>query len=156
MSKNKSFPEQHLSLGALLRIPYQHLNREVYERLATNGHPEVRPAHSVVFRNILAGGSRITDMAEYAGMTKQSMAALVDYLARHNYVALTPDPTDGRAKLVVLTDRGREVQQMALDFSREVESRWAAAIGEEGMKDVRAGLQELLEHLNSGGPVADN
>lgn len=147
MTRKKSYPEQHRTIGALLRTPYQHLAREVYDELGRCGHSEVRQAHSVVFRYILPEGSRITDLAEQAGMTKQSMASLVEHLRKHGYLRIDPDPADGRAKRVVLTERGRAVQQEAMRLSRKVEQRWAAFLGAEDMGSLRALLERLYDYL---------
>lgn len=147
MTKKPAYPEQHRTIGALLRIPYQHLAAEVYGALAEGGHREVRPAHSAVFRHILPGGSRITELAERAGITKQSMASLVEHLARHGYLRIEPDPEDGRAKRVVLTRRGEQVQQEARRLSGEVEKRWASVLGEAEMHRLRTLLEQLYAHL---------
>lgn len=150
MTTEKSYPEQHRSIGALLRIPFQHLAQEVYGELTRAGHGEVRASHSVVFRYVLPEGSRITELAERAGITKQSMASLVAHLETQGYVRLEPDPVDGRAKRVVLTQRGEQVQREALRLSREVEMHWAALIGEKEMSRLRELLEKLYERLETG------
>ena len=80
MAAQKNLTEEVGTLGALLRLPYQALARRLYREIAENGFPDVRPAHGSVFRHILPEGSRVTDLAERAGMTKQSMSYLVEYL----------------------------------------------------------------------------
>lgn len=134
--------ERRRTLGALLRLSYEALQKEVYGGLAARGFPEIRPAHSAVFRHIAPGGSRLTALADRAGMTKQSMAYLVDGLAAAGHVRSTPDPADGRARIVRLTPRGEEVLAALLDLSAEAEARVAGHIGER-----RAGkLRRYLEH----------
>lgn len=147
MTKEKTYPEQHRTIGALLRIPFQHLAKEVYDELSRAGHSEVRQSHSVVFRYVLPEGARITELAERAGITKQSMASLVEHLERHGYLRIEPDPTDGRAKRVVLTRRGEAVQREAMRLSHEVEQRWAALLGKKEMATLRALLERLYDHL---------
>lgn len=147
MTQYKTYPERRRTIGALLRTPFQHLAEEVYDELGRAGHGEIRRAHSVVFRYILPEGSRITELAERAGITKQSMAALVEHLHRHGYVRIEPDPDDGRAKRVVLTPRGEEVQQEAERLSRKVEQRWAGMLGESEMATLRSLLDRLYQHL---------
>ncbi len=149
MTFQKSYPEHHRTIGALLRIPYQHLQQQVYEQLARTGHSEVRPAHSVVFRYILPEGSRITDLAEQAGITKQSMAALVDHLQQHNYLVMKADPHDGRAKRVILTPRGKAVQAQARKLSAQTEKQWASLLGTNKMKQLRQLLGELYDKLEA-------
>ena len=63
----------------------------------------IRPAKGAVFRHIAVTGSRVADLAAPARITKQSMAYLVESLAASGYVAMAPDPEDGRAKRVRLT-----------------------------------------------------
>jgi DNA-binding MarR family transcriptional regulator len=101
------------------------------------GFPDIRPAHGAVFRYIAEEGSRVSDLADRAGMTKQSMAYLVAYLEEHGYVTLVPDARDGRAKLARVTDRGAAVQAAAAALSREVEGEWAHALGGESMAALR-------------------
>ena len=56
------------------------LEVRLYEGLRAAGYGDVRPAHYAVFRYLEKGGSRVTELAEAAGMTKQSMGELVAYL----------------------------------------------------------------------------
>lgn len=142
MNRN-TFPDRKRTLGALLRAPWGELSERVYDELARSGFPEIRPAHGVVFRYIAPEGSRVVELAEAAGMAKQSMAYLVRSLERHGYVSIRPDPEDGRARRVVLTQRGEQVQRSALRLTRRIEKEWAQLIGEEEM----ARLRELLESL---------
>ena len=150
MSARKNITEEIGTLGALLRLPYQALNKRLYGELAANGFPEIRPAHSSVFRHILPDGSRITDLAERAQMTKQSMAYLVDYLHEKDYVTFVPDPTDGRAKLVRLTGRGAAFMASAIAFSKQIEAEVARQIGAEDMAQLRRLLQKVASSLESG------
>lgn len=138
--------ERERTLGLLLRRPYQILAERVYGELARRGYADVRLAHGAVFRSIVPEGSRITEMAERAQMTKQSMGALVEYLRERGYVELQPDPSDGRAKLVHLTARGEVLQTSAVEISREVEREVESLIGEQNHRRLR----ELLEKLNDG------
>ena len=142
----RNVTEEERSLGALLRVPYQVLSDRVYGHLAGNGFADIRPAHSAVFRHILTDGSRTTELAEKAQMTKQSMGYLVEYLREHGYVEMYDDPEDGRAKRVRLTARGVAVQQAALEMSRRVEQDFAGVIGAGAMRRLRS----LLEELNAG------
>ncbi|MBS1700849.1 MAG: winged helix-turn-helix transcriptional regulator [Armatimonadetes bacterium] len=151
MDSKKNVTETHYTLGALLRRPYDALAAEVYQGIEDSGHPAIRPAHGRVFRHILPSGSRAVDLARAAGMTKQSMAALVEDLDKAGYVALVPDPSDGRAKLVQLTAEGEKVQAEIIRRSAEVESRWASELGEEQWQSMREALRLLFDHLEPTG-----
>src|SRR5919199_3563764 len=94
------------NIGILLRAPLQEVVRRVSEGLSEAGFDDIRPAHTAVFQHIRAEGSRLSELAERAQLTKQSMGYLVDYLERHGYVERKPDVTDRRAALICLTPRG--------------------------------------------------
>jgi DNA-binding MarR family transcriptional regulator len=132
------------NVGHLLRGPLQAMVRAVVDGLAAAGFDDLTPAHTVVFQHIEAEGTRLVDLAARAQMTKQSMGYLVDQLERRGYVERRPDPTDRRAALVVLTDRGWAEVRAALAVIARIEARWAHALGRARMEQLR----ELLVDLN--------
>jgi DNA-binding MarR family transcriptional regulator len=138
-----AFPDQAATLGSLLRSPYRKLSVRLYAEMAASGFPEVRQSHSMVFRHIAPSGSRLTDLAEIAGLTKQSMAYLVGHLARHGYVKIFTDPADGRAKLVQLTKRGNSFVENLLKASSRLESEAEAKVGKTKLQNLREGLKAL-------------
>ena len=89
------------NLAVLLREPFTIMTERLMRRLAERGHPDVRAPHRAVFEYLDDAGTRVSSLAERAGMTKQAMAELVAHLERHGYVERVPDPADGRARLVV-------------------------------------------------------
>lgn len=137
------------TLGYLLHLPYETLSERVYGALAARGFADIRPAHSAVFRYIARSGSRVSELAERAHLTKQSMSYLVEALARAGYVTIGPDPADGRAKLVCLTARGRAVSRALVELSRKVEEEFAARLAPGQMALLRALLSELAEALET-------
>ena len=60
----------------------------------------MRPGHGCVFGTIEPDGSRLTDLAERARMTKQTVGEVTTDLERLGYVERVPDPRDGRAKII--------------------------------------------------------
>lgn len=144
----RNLTDQRRTFGALLRGAYQALARRVYGELAERGYGDVRIAHGAVFRHIAPEGSRITELADRAQMTKQSMGSLVEYLRERGYVELQPDPLDGRAKRVLLTERGRALQQTALEISAEAERELSRLLGEGKLAQLRGLLEELNDTLH--------
>ncbi|MFT3830561.1 MAG: MarR family winged helix-turn-helix transcriptional regulator [Opitutaceae bacterium] len=138
-----SYPQQARTLGSLLQAPYRALRRRVYGRLAERGFPEIRPAHSAVLRHILPEGSRPTELAAAAGLTKQSMAYLVEHLTTAGVVRTVPDPEDGRARLVQLTARGRKLMDALVAASAEAEQEVVAVLGREAVDTLRTQLTAL-------------
>lgn len=143
----KNLTDAQDTLGSLLRRCFEGLVAAVYARLAAEGFPDLRPAHGPVLRHILPDGMRTTDLAHAAGMTKQSMAYLVGDLEGLGYVSIRPDSTDGRAKVVSLTERGQQAQASAAKISQEIELHWAEAVGAKEWARVRKALQDLSDQL---------
>jgi DNA-binding MarR family transcriptional regulator len=139
--------EEENTLGALLRGAYDALAARVYAEVGAE-FPGVRHAHSAVLRHILPDGSRATDLAERAGMTKQSMAYLLDTLHDRGYLAFVPDPDDGRAKLAVLTERGAALHRRLIEASRRAEADADALLADlGGVAVLRESLARLAAHV---------
>ncbi len=138
----RSAPDLAHTLGAVLRSPYRRLQKQLYREMERR-FPDIRRAHSVVFRHVAEGGSRLTDLAEQAEMTKQSMAYLVGHLAAAGYVKTGKHPDDGRAVLVKLTAKGRTFIAAALEASADLEKEAAMRVGGEKMTQLRHLLVEL-------------
>ncbi len=135
------------NLAILRREPFRAMNEQAIGRLAERGHPEVRYAHGNVFQYLDDAGTRVSVLAQRAGMTKQSMAQLVEHLEAHGYVERVPDPDDRRAKLVRTTARGRAVFVVVREFVAEVDARLTERLGAAKMGQLRTLLQELDEAL---------
>ena len=142
-------PARQHTLGSLLRLPYRELQGAVYGAMAEQGFADLRTAHSAVFRHLDPSGSRVTTLAERAGMTKQSMAYLVESLCTAGYLKTVPDPADGRAKLVRLTRRGTRAVAKLVDLSARFEQRLATHLGTAKMARLRGLLEEVAGVLES-------
>jgi DNA-binding MarR family transcriptional regulator len=127
----------------LLDVAFDDFSAEVAKRVEAAGIRDIRPGHGCVFGNIEPEGSRLTDLAERAGMTKQSVGEVASDLERRGYVERVPDPSDGRAKIIRLTPRGREVQALGRRLIAEVERDWAERYGEERVAALREALEAI-------------
>lgn len=108
----------------------------------------IRPAHLQVFGAIKADGSRLTDLANAAGMSLSAMAELVDDLESLGYLQRQPDPADGRAKLVCLTASGWDAIRTGRAIIERIEADWAERIGAERFEALCRTMQELLDELD--------
>ena len=140
-----SSPSSASNLGLLLREPYRLGNEELHRRIAERGHPAVRAPHGNVFAFLDQEGTRVSELAARAQITKQSMAELVAHLERHGYVERVPDPGDRRAKLVRATARGEDVYAIAREALAAIEREWSERLGAEKLRRLRTLLEELNE-----------
>lgn len=140
-----SRPALQPMLGAMMREALRTLSDRVARDLHSAGFTDLRPSHLAVFQHLDADGTRLTGLAARAQMTKQSMGALVDDLERLGYVEKFPDPTDGRARIVVRTDRGWDVERVARESVAGFETVWRERVGPERMEAFLAVLREFPE-----------
>jgi DNA-binding MarR family transcriptional regulator len=130
-------------LIALLSVALDNFSRDVYARVETSKFDDLRTGHACVFSNIDPDGSRLTDLAERARMTKQSVGEVASDLEKRGYVERAPDPDDGRAKIIRLTERGHLAQTFGRGVVDEVERDWAERYGEERMAALRDALEVI-------------
>ncbi len=117
---------------------------ELHRRLGETGHPAIRAGHGCVFRFIEPDGSRITTMAARAGMSKQAVGEVVDDLEALGYVERVADPADRRAKLIRLTERGRDGHAAGQRIFSEIEREWAERYGEERVATMREVMEQII------------
>jgi len=137
--------------AALLGQAYSRLGLRIVDGVVAAGYPQ-RPAHSAVFAHIDIDGTRLTELALRANVTPQAMGQLVDDLERMGYVRRTPDPTDRRAKLIVLTDEGRGCLRAALATIAGIERQLEELLGRPRLSELRAALRTIIA---SGDEMAD-
>ena len=136
---------EELNTGLLLFIPYRAMEARVFEALAAAGYDDFTPAQARVFQRIAPGGSRLTDLADQASITKQSAGFLVDQLERAGYVERVADPSDARARLVRITERGLQTLPLAASVVSEIETEWTEHLGKRRMAQLREILAKLRE-----------
>lgn len=142
-------------LGVLLRLASQQWTSAVEAALDDAGLDGIRPPHANVFTFVSEHGSTVSELTKRAHVRKQTMTQAVEELEALGYVERRPDPRDRRARLVVLTPRGRRVQPLAMRAGAQVEARWQQAAGAEEINRLRAGLAELLAALEDDAPPRD-
>ncbi|QMU76893.1 MarR family transcriptional regulator [Streptacidiphilus sp. PB12-B1b] len=111
----------------------------------SSGFDDWTLAQSRVFQRVSPYGSRPTDLADQAQMTKQSAGVLVDQLERLGYVRRVPDPTDGRARLIVIEQRSRRAVEVATATLDEIYAEWKAYLGTRNFTLLHQILDQLRE-----------
>ena len=131
---------------AMLGRAYSLLGFKIVDGVVGAGYPQ-KPSHSAVFAQIRPEGSRLTDLARGANISPQAMGELVDELEDLGYVERTPDPSDRRAKLIMLTPRGHQCIEAGIATIQGIETQLDAILGQRG----HASLRKLLAKVLSAG-----
>lgn len=121
---------------------------DVLRVMHEGGFGAVAEVHLTLFRNLDLGGTRLTEIASRARMTKQAMAELVDKGEELGFVARQPDPGDGRAKIVAFTPAGLRLLNQQRRGIEAAERRMVAVTGAAFVADLRA---QLMAYVASSG-----
>ena len=139
-----SEPERQ-NLGLLCFYPHRAMEARLLAELAAAGFDDITLAQSRIAARIGPGGTRLTELAAQALVTKQTAGHLVDQLEKAGHVRRVPDPTDARARLVQVAERGRAVVAVARRVEAEVEAEWTAYLGDAVTAQLRGALERLRE-----------
>jgi DNA-binding MarR family transcriptional regulator len=127
----------------LLRDPALAVGDVLARELVRRGHTDVRPALLAVAAHIARDGSRVTELAARAQLTKATIVRTVDELERLGYAERVPDPVDGRAKLVRLTPEALAIVRDARGIIDEIRDGWAAAMAPGELEQLETLLRRL-------------
>jgi DNA-binding MarR family transcriptional regulator len=130
-------------LGRMLLGAFRAFEVEVSEALDERELGGLRPSFASVFVHAEPRGSRLSDLARRAGMSKQGMADIVREMQALGLVRRAADPEDGRGRLVVLTAKGRRQLVQASRAIASVEGRVRRRLGDRRYEALRSALTEL-------------
>jgi DNA-binding MarR family transcriptional regulator len=145
---------QQRPLPALLTQVKLAAVQKLFARMDDAGFGDVREGHGCVFGFIdLENGSRLTDLADAAGFTKQAVGEAVAELERLGYLERAACPDDRRAKIIKLTPRGRDAALTGRRIFSEIEDEWADELGEDLVRSLREAAERITELETSPAPA---
>jgi DNA-binding MarR family transcriptional regulator len=141
---NERPADEHVIFSQLLRRPYEALLMRLHTELAAAGYADTYPSWGTnLFHHLRGGGLRLTELAERTHTTKQALRYTINQLEAAGYVERVPDPTDGRAKIIRLTQRGWEGRRVADEIIAGIEHECVQELGEERMRHLEALMKDL-------------
>jgi DNA-binding MarR family transcriptional regulator len=142
------------NIGVLLQQLARDFERRTRTSLIGRGHTDLLPSHQVVFAGLGRAGTRLTVLAHNAGMTKQAMGQIVDDLEQLGYVERTPDPEDGRAKIVRFTEAGLDFVCDAAEVLDEIWREYSTLLGTQELDQLQETLHKLLRGARRDPPAS--
>ena len=139
-------------LGRLLGHAMRRFDERVLQLMAVNeraplalsnlaARDKVGAAHIHITRHLPMEGARLTELARWAGMSKQAMGDLVDQCAAWGLVQREPDPVDARARRIVFTASGLDWLAAFQAAVAQAEAEFQAAVGKDVATVVALGLE---------------
>jgi DNA-binding MarR family transcriptional regulator len=136
-----------MGLGILAARLLFAVQDELYARLEQAGHAQLTRLHGAVIAHLDEEGTRATELARRSGRHKQVIGRIVDELEALGYVERHPEEGDRRAKLVVPTERGREVMRLSDEIIADIEKRQADLLGETAYEGFVHNLSAVVNAL---------
>lgn len=150
MITSRDLATDRLAVGQLLVRLLREFRHELSAPAAAAGYGDIRDPHLQIFGTIGMGAVRLTDIAARAQLSLAATSELVNDLQALGYLERRPDPSDGRAKLICLTERGRGLMAHAGDRVATIESHWSVIVGKRSFTDMCSTMQRLLDQLDTG------
>ena len=132
-------------IGALLRMPWEAVQRHMLERLHERDFDDFDAAYLNVFQYPGPQGARPSDLAARLRISKQALNHLLGQLEKLGYLERQPDPDDLRSKRVALTKRGNSAIRVIREAVAEIEASWAQQLGTKRVTQLRQLLLDVSQ-----------
>ncbi len=131
----------------MLRVGWQFVWEQIFSGVLAAGYDDLNPAHIGAFRYPTLDRQRPTELADQLQITKQSVNDLLAHLEQRGYLTREPDPTDGRARIIRLTAKGRRLEKTVNRAAQAAERHIAELLGPNEFSHLRHALQDLVTKL---------
>ena len=146
MSSEPAEPGRYV--GALLRPCWQWVWGRIFTGVAAAGYDDLNPAHIGLFRYPTLDRLRPTEVAKQMQITKQSVNDLVGDLEQRGYLTRESDPTDGRARIIRLTTKGRRLERVINAQACAAELEIAEHLGPRRFAELQTTLTDFAAYAD--------
>lgn len=150
---DRQHPWRHENTGRLLLMSLAGWQDALVSGLQAQGFRRFRASHMNLLRHLDFGGTRISELAARSRLSKQAVGQLLAACEAERLVSMAPDPTDGRAKLVVFTDRGRAIIEAEVHVMRRIDAELKKLLGVRRYAELRRSLATLSRWRGSAAAV---
>lgn len=140
---------RHDNIGRLLIFAFHAFEERLLEAIRKAGFDSLKHVHFNLFRHVDFTGTRLVDLATRAGVTKAAMGQLARDCERLGFIRIETDPTDGRAKIVRFTARGKRLVATSRRQMRRLENGFRDVLGHRRYQALNDGLAELRARLSA-------
>ncbi|TAL77498.1 MAG: MarR family transcriptional regulator [Burkholderiaceae bacterium] len=137
---NEEWRQQNI--GRLLNNAIKRFESRILQQMSDAGHGDFSLSHITITRNLDIGGTRATEIARRAGITKQSMGELITQLEKDGLIERRPDPDDRRAKIVCFTPAGTKWLDAFRTALQDAESQMEDELGAANLRSLKRALEK--------------
>lgn len=135
---------QH-NIGRLLNNAINRFESRILQQMDAAGYSGFSLSHITITRNLDIDGTRATDLAKRAGITKQSVGELITQLEAGGVIERKPDPTDKRSRIVFFTPLGLEWLNAFGTALQQAEAEMKEELGSQRLKQLKQALADYGE-----------
>jgi DNA-binding MarR family transcriptional regulator len=132
----------------MMRIAHQWVLAQVYARVVAAGYEDLGRSHVAMFRYPTPDGLRPSELADQLQITKQSVNDLLGEMEERGYLVRVDDPTDGRARVIRLTAKGRQLEKTVYDGAQSAELAIAELLGPRHFTQLRDALETVASYIS--------
>ncbi|GEM23805.1 MarR family transcriptional regulator [Nocardia seriolae NBRC 15557] len=143
-AKIPGMPGYAQDLPLLLLAAAAEVTDAIHHGTVAAGFTDIRPSHGFAFVRMAPNGATVGELAEHLSVTKQAASQLVDELVKKGYAQRNPHPSDARAKLITLTERGWACTRAADAAAARFTERWLATLGPAATVELRNTLARVV------------
>ncbi|MBK6286401.1 MAG: MarR family transcriptional regulator [Gammaproteobacteria bacterium] len=136
------------NIGQALIEVARDYQKSALDAYAKVGHGKLQASHQSLLLHLGLEGARMTDLAERAGVSKQTMGQIIDEVEALGYVERTPAPYDRRAKIIKFTDKGIDLIKIGTIIGENIQQRYAQYIGPKMVTLLHKILVELRSNIH--------
>jgi DNA-binding MarR family transcriptional regulator len=133
---------RRLNVGRLLNNAIKRFESSILQQMSAAGHGGFSLSHITITRNLDVNGTRATEIARRAGVTKQSMGELITQLEKAGIIERRPDPGDKRAKIVCFTPTGMNWLNAFRAALQEAERQMEKELGSADLRLLKRALDK--------------
>ena len=128
-------PDEHL-IDLLLRR-FSWMEAALSKRLAAGGWAKLTRPQIMLFAYLQGPGSSSSEIARHLRISRQAVHQMVKELEAQGLIKQIPDPDRGNAKLIIKTEKGYQLNDIAREYLRDIDQMVADRIGKEEMELLR-------------------
>ena len=136
----------------MMRFAHQWVMTHIYAHVVAAGYDDLSRSQIAIFRYPSPDGLRPSQLAYQLQITKQSVNDLLGEMEERGYLVRAADPTDGRARVIRLTAKGRQLEAVVYDGAQSAERAIAELLGPRQFAQLRHSLETVVSHISERAP----
>jgi DNA-binding MarR family transcriptional regulator len=134
--------------GYLIGQIHKRTGRRINELLKENGITEFNGAQGTILYSLWNKETMtIKEIASVTGLAKTSLTSMLERMKQGGLLEIEENPQDGRSKVIRLTAKAKELQDVYEEVSASMTDCWYRGMREEEIVQFEETLQKVLKNI---------